>query len=223
MVLFIALPFIGGFVGYVHAPEKTVETEKIIIRETPASPRIVNESFFEIEEGKLINFFDPEEIIYTFPPNLSDQLNLTSLEEENYNSYNAVSDGDLSGKYYIAVNNPDRYGSCEFSNKIYSLDTNSNQLDLLYEENSNTLSREDSRACNKEMVLLGMEEHKLVIRYHALESGGVCDRKWSYPGQTWYLDTTFAQEGTKKYDIPKNLSIQAISEVEKCVENLDNF
>ncbi len=30
MILFIALPFIGGWVGYTYAPEKVVEVEKIV-------------------------------------------------------------------------------------------------------------------------------------------------------------------------------------------------
>ncbi len=36
LILFISLPFIGGYVGYVYAPEKIVETEKIIYREMPS-------------------------------------------------------------------------------------------------------------------------------------------------------------------------------------------
>lgn len=35
MGLFIILPFIGGWIGYVYAPEKVVEVEKVIIKEIP--------------------------------------------------------------------------------------------------------------------------------------------------------------------------------------------
>ncbi len=35
MILFIALPFIGGWIGYTHAPEKVVEVERIVVQEIP--------------------------------------------------------------------------------------------------------------------------------------------------------------------------------------------
>lgn len=33
MALFIILPFVGGYVGYIFAPEKVVEVEKVVIQE----------------------------------------------------------------------------------------------------------------------------------------------------------------------------------------------
>ena len=33
MGLFVALPFLGGWIGYTHAPEKIIETERIVIQE----------------------------------------------------------------------------------------------------------------------------------------------------------------------------------------------
>ncbi len=36
MLLFIILPFVGGYVGYTYAPEKIVEVEKVVIKEMPA-------------------------------------------------------------------------------------------------------------------------------------------------------------------------------------------
>lgn len=35
MVLFILMPFIGGWIGYTYAPEKVVEVEKIVIKDAP--------------------------------------------------------------------------------------------------------------------------------------------------------------------------------------------
>jgi hypothetical protein len=35
MTLFVAMPFIGGWIGYTFAPEKIVEVEKVIIKEAP--------------------------------------------------------------------------------------------------------------------------------------------------------------------------------------------
>lgn len=35
MALFVTLPFLGGWVGYIYAPEKVVEVEKIVVKEVP--------------------------------------------------------------------------------------------------------------------------------------------------------------------------------------------
>ncbi len=35
--LFVTLPFLGGWIGYVYAPEKVIEIEKVVIREVPVS------------------------------------------------------------------------------------------------------------------------------------------------------------------------------------------
>ncbi len=228
MVLFIVMPFIGGYIGYVYAPEKIIETERIVYREVPVvtqttSDRIVHESFFEIKDGKLVNFFNPSEVVFTFSSDLLNQLNLGTLEEENLKNSSAVAKGNSFVEHYIVVNDIDRYGTCKFSNKIYLLNTTSKQLDLIYEENDSTLSSDDPRACNKEMVLIGTEDNKLIIRYHTLETGGVCDRKWGYPEQTWYLDTSALSEGTKKYDIPAKLYDQAMREIDECVKGLEEF
>lgn len=43
MVLFVALPFIGGLVGYLYAPERVIEVEKIVIQK-PAPESNIEES-----------------------------------------------------------------------------------------------------------------------------------------------------------------------------------
>lgn len=35
MILFIAMPFVGGWIGYQSAPEKVVEVDRIVIRDVP--------------------------------------------------------------------------------------------------------------------------------------------------------------------------------------------
>jgi hypothetical protein len=37
MVLFVALPFLGGWIGYTYAPEKVVEVERVVIEQTEAT------------------------------------------------------------------------------------------------------------------------------------------------------------------------------------------
>jgi len=42
LALFVALPFIGGYVGYTYAPEKVVEVERVVIKEVKddAEPQV---------------------------------------------------------------------------------------------------------------------------------------------------------------------------------------
>jgi hypothetical protein len=55
MLLFIALPFIGGWVGYTYAPEKIVEVEKVIVKE-----KVVNATEGITEPG---NQFTPGQFV----------------------------------------------------------------------------------------------------------------------------------------------------------------
>lgn len=45
MTLFIILPFVGGWIGYMYAPEKVVEVERVIVEEVE-----VSEDFFETND-----------------------------------------------------------------------------------------------------------------------------------------------------------------------------
>lgn len=66
MALFIALPFIGGFVGYTYAPEKVVEVEKVIIKEIQVQEDVVNvetpTSADNAPEGSIHNLPVPEAV-----------------------------------------------------------------------------------------------------------------------------------------------------------------
>jgi hypothetical protein len=37
MALFVILPFVGGWIGYTHAPEKVVEVERVVVKEIEVS------------------------------------------------------------------------------------------------------------------------------------------------------------------------------------------
>ncbi len=43
LVLFIALPFVGGWVGYTFAPEKIIEVEKVVVREAETE-KVISET-----------------------------------------------------------------------------------------------------------------------------------------------------------------------------------
>ncbi len=130
---------------------------------------------------------------------------------------NAIPIKDLPGKYYLSENSFGNIESCEFSNKIFILDTNTNTVTLMYEENSSTLSADDPRACNSEIFLLATEGNKLVIKYHTIGTNTLCDSAWSEPDKTFYLDVTkLSTQGMTRYAIPENLSATAEQEEEAC-------
>lgn len=66
MALFIALPFIGGWVGYTYAPDKVVEVEKVIIKEIQVNEDVVNvetpTSADNAPEGSIHNLPVPEAV-----------------------------------------------------------------------------------------------------------------------------------------------------------------
>lgn len=130
---------------------------------------------------------------------------------------NAIPITDLPGKYYLSENSFGNMEACEFSNKIFILDTNTDTVELIYEENNTTLSRDDPRACNSEIFLLATEGPKLVIKYHTIGTNTLCDSAWSEPEKTFYLDVTQLQRfGMRKYEIPYDLSANAENEEEAC-------
>ncbi len=107
--------------------------------------------------------------------------------------------------------------ACEFSNKIFILDTVTNTVTLMYEENSSTLSHDDPRACNSEIFLLATEGSKLVIKYHTIGTGTLCDSARSEPDKTFYLEVTKLQtQGMMRYDIPTHLIDTTEQEEEAC-------
>ncbi len=123
---------------------------------------------------------------------------------------NGIPVNGLPGKYYLSENTSTKNtNTCEFSNKIYILDTNTNQMTLLYEENNTTLSFDDARACNSEMYLLATDQEKLILKYHTISTNTICDSTWSEPEKTWYLDVTRTSIGTKRYFITSPLYLQA--------------
>lgn len=130
---------------------------------------------------------------------------------------NAIPIEDLPGKYYLSQNSFGNMNECEFSNKIFILDTIANTATLMYEENNTTLTRDDPRACNSEIFLLKTEASNLILKYHTIGTNTLCDSAWSEPEKTFYLDVTkLRTEGMRKYVIPENLSATAEQEEEAC-------
>lgn len=130
---------------------------------------------------------------------------------------NAIPITDLPGKYYLSQNSFGNIEACEFSNKIFILDTIADTATLMYEENSSTLSHDDPRACNSEIFLLTTVANNLLLKYHTIGTNTLCDSAWSEPEKTFYIDVTKLRlQGMMKYSIPDNLSSTAEQEEEAC-------
>lgn len=120
------------------------------------------------------------------------------------------------GKFYLSENSFGNIEECEFSNRIYILDTLAGTKTLMYEENSSTLSKEDPRACNSEMYLLATEGNKLVMKYHTIGTNMTCDSTWSEPEKTWYLTVDHLNYGTYRYVISYDLYTKAQELEDSC-------
>lgn len=184
----------------------------------------LNETRYIIKNNNLVD--DAGNIIYGFPA----QDTIPGMETH---LVNAVAVNDVSpvvgaipvdgqaGKYYLSENSFGDIEKCEFSNKIYILDTLNNTRTLLYEENTLTLSSDDPRACSSEMYLLATDQNKLILKYHTIGTNSVCDSTWSEPEKTWSLDVTKSSEGTKRYYITPELYSQAENFETSCRSQLE--
>lgn len=190
---------------------------------------LVNETRYEIMNSTIVNGSGTP--IYTIS---GGSITGTSSISENWETHtvNAVPVNEvkpviggvpvngLPGKYYVSVNSFGNIENCEFSNRIYILDTQTDEMSLLYEENSDTLAKDDPRACNNEIYLLATNEEKLVLKYHTINTNMVCESSWSEPDKTWYVDVTNLSAKTKRYAISNALYEQAEDEEESCRFNL---
>ncbi len=179
-----------------------------------------------VEGNNIIS--NDNKVIYTIPPEVITAVSSSNTGWTNTTInvipvgtippiLNAIPIKDLPGKYYLSENSFGNMEACEFSNKIFILDTYTNTVTLMYEENNTTLSHDDPRACNSEIFLLATEGVKLVLKYHTIGTGTLCDSAWSEPDKTFFLDVTKLQtEGMKHYTIPENLSVTAEQEEEAC-------
>lgn len=181
-----------------------------------------------VKENNILS--NDNKVIYTIPPEVTAAVSSSNVGWTNTTINvvpvgtvapippgNAIPITNLPGKYYLSENSFGNMEACEFSNKIFILDTNTNEVTLMYEENSSTLSHDDPRACNSEIFLLATEGSELILKYHTIGTNTLCDSAWSEPDKTFFLDVTKLQtQGMKSYIIPTNLSATAEQEEEAC-------
>lgn len=85
MILFIIMPFVGGWIGYMYAPEKVVEVERVIERESSAENGEVNLTQNETMEQPLPLYSGIETEVRpgsthfnTLNKNIAEYLNISS-------------------------------------------------------------------------------------------------------------------------------------------------
>jgi hypothetical protein len=187
-----------------QAPQNNIISPTITIATT------IDETRYTVQNNNIINASGT--VIYTLPPSTpstgTHTVNVVPVSNVPPVIASVPVDG-APGKYYLSENTITSLENCEFSNKIYILDTIKNTRTLLYEENNTILPNDDPRACNNEMFLLATGGEKLILKYHTVGTNMVCDSTWSEPEKTWYLDVTHTENGTRHYLISPELYSQA--------------
>lgn len=192
---------------------------------TPPSKGVANEVRYEVINQTIIK--NDNTPIYSIPETKGSG---STVDTTNWNNHtvNAIPVGTVppvigaipvngtSGKFYISENSFGNIEDCEFSNRIYILDTITGIKTLMYEENNMTIARDDPRACSNEMYLLATEDEKLIFKYHTINTNMICDSTWSEPDKTWYLTVTTLSNGSYRYGISPERYTAAQQMEEEC-------
>ena len=179
-----------------------------------------NETRFSIKNGSIID--ENGKVIYTFPPSSTNVAGWTThiVNVVPTNSIAAVINSipiiGQPGQFYISENSLGNIENCEFSNKVYILDTKTGAKVLMYEENNTTIGANIARSCTSELFLLATEGEKLILKSHTVGTGSTCESTWSEPEQTWYLDVTKLENGLRRYIISPTLYYKAEAEEKAC-------
>lgn len=189
--------------------------------QTPTSEKsaVFNETRYVVKNNSIID--GNGNIIYTFPPNPSVAgWTTTIVNVVPTNSVtpviNSIPIVGQPGQFYISENSLGNIVNCEFSNRVYILDTKTGTKILMYEENNNTVGGAIARSCTSELFLLATEGEKLILKSHTIGTGSVCESTWSEPEQTWYLDVTKLEKGLRRYIISPALYYSAESKEKEC-------
>ena len=184
---------------------------------------VLDETRLSVKDNTIVNASGT--VIYTLPPTGSGGTSSSSWETHVVNVVpvnqivpvvGAIPVDGVVGKYYLSENSFGNMSLCEFSNRIYILDTIKNTKVLMYEENNTNLTSDDLRACTSEMFLLATEGERLILKYHTVGTNMTCDSTWSEPEKTWYITVTNPSSGTFHYPIPNNLYAKSEQEEAQC-------
>lgn len=195
--------------------------------QTPTSEKnaIFNETRYSIKNNSIVD--ENGKIIYTFPPSETTTSGWSThiVNVVPTNSIAAVINSipivGQPGQFYISENSLGNIENCEFSNKVYILDTKTGAKVLMYEENNTTIGANIARSCTSELFLLATEGEKLILKSHTVGTGSTCESTWSEPEQTWYLDVTKLDIGLRRYIISPTLYYKAEADEKQCREQYE--
>ncbi len=190
--------------------------------QTPTSEKnaTFNETRYTVKNGSIVD--ENGKVIYTFPPSTNNVPGWSThvVNVVPTNSIAAVINSipiiGQPGQFYISENSVGNIENCEFSNKVYILDTKTGSKILMYEENNNTVGGVIARSCTSELFLLATEGEKLILKSHTIGTDSVCESTWSDPEQTWYLDVTHLEKGLRRYIISAPLYYKAEAKEKDC-------
>ncbi len=181
---------------------------------------LFNETRYSVKNGSIVD--ESGNVIYTFPPTTTNVAGWTThvVNVVPTNSVSAIINSipivGAPGQFYLSENSLGNIEACEFSNKVYILDTKTGSKVLMYEENSNTIGASVARSCTSELYLLATEGEKLILKSHTVGTGTTCESTWSEPEQTWYLDVTHLEKGLRRYIISPALYYKAEAQEKAC-------
>ena len=190
--------------------------------QTPTSEKNIsfNETRFTVKNGSIVD--ENGKVIYTFPPS---ETNVSGWSTHIVNVVptnsiaaiiNSIPIVGQPGQFYLSENSLGNIEACEFSNKVYILDTKTGAKVLMYEENNTTIGANIARSCTSELFLLATEGEKLILKSHTVGTGSTCESTWSEPEQTWYLDVTKLNIGLRRYIISSTLYYKAEATEKQC-------
>lgn len=190
--------------------------------QAPTSERnaLFNETRYFVVNDSIVD--ENGNVIYTFPPSTTSTAGWTThvVNVVPTNSVAAIINSipiiGQPGQFYLSENSLGNIESCEFSNKVYILDTKTGSKVLMYEENNTTIGASIARSCTSELYLLATENEKLILKSHTVGTGTTCEGTWSEPEQTWYLDVTKLEKGLRRYIISPVLYYKAEAEEKAC-------
>lgn len=124
LVLFVAMPFIGGWIGYMYAPEKIVEVERIVLQEVEIN-RIEEEETSKQTAESYKFMYEPTPVVLPDVPSPHFSLRPHVSPDGNYVAWSYSNEGG--------------------DTRIYITDSDENKLTETYCGSFSTWSEDGSR------------------------------------------------------------------------------
>lgn len=239
MLLFITLPFIGGWIGYTYAPVKVVEVEKIVYSDkesnsgisssklsVPTERRNVVETgykdgytYLTQPDGSVINdrfiFESHDGVLVEVPEDIASRFDKERLSAGIF----PLKKGSENTIFLSTTKNTD----LDQNDKTWS------RTNRIYEFNLETfeLAQKIEFKNNKDLSLriIATEDDLLIVHPALLElSGGPCTNNWAdFKDNLYSINTLDYGAGLSPYSPPQHLIKEGIEWQEECMKTLDSY